>query len=124
MIRGVVDDYGRPLIPIVVRHPAGEATEVQAWIDTGLTGSLLLTSAQIQALGLAHSSTIRDGLANGTEAVFDIYSCVLTWFGKDRNVEALAGAGNFALVGLGLLEDCELTIDYPARTVQLALADR
>jgi hypothetical protein len=43
------------------------------------------------------------------------------WFGGKRPVTALVDNGRFAMIGLHLLEDYVLTIDYPARTVTVQL---
>jgi hypothetical protein len=48
--------------------------------------------------------------------------CQVNWFGQSQIVEVFGSAGANALVGLRLLEDLVLTIDYPARTVFLAVS--
>ena len=115
---GTVDDYGRALCFITVRHPATCVTvTLQAWIDTGFTGGVMLTRSQISGLGLSATAAARGTLADGTQTLFETYSCLVDWFGHVRNIEALGGSGRFALIGVGLLEDLRLTIDYPAKAV-------
>jgi clan AA aspartic protease len=120
VIAGTVDDYGRALVRIVVRHPDTAATaEWDAWIDTGFTGDLLLLPDQISALDLPAVASVRGATADGSHVIFATHACLLEWLGQIRRFEALAGAGRFALIGVRLIEDCTLTIDYPNRTVLL-----
>jgi len=120
MINGRVDDYGRALVSVKVRHPVSAAViNLDAWIDTGFTGLLFLTQAQIATLGLSKSSTVQGGLADGSVVAFDTYPCQIDWFGRRVHLEAMETPGRFALIGVQLLEDCTLAIDYPARTLTI-----
>jgi predicted aspartyl protease len=122
MISGRVDDYGRALVPVKVGHPTSGlmAVTLEAWIDTGFTGRTLLTAGQIASLGLPRQRTVIGGLADGSLHVFESYACQIEWFGRQLTLDALAGSGQFALVGVPLMEDCTLTIDYPGRSVTLS----
>jgi hypothetical protein len=103
MISGLVDDYGRALISITIFHPpSATSNTVQAWIDS-----------------LPLSSVLPGAVADGSKVLFETYSCEVEWFGQRRAVEAIAGAGQFALVGIGLLEDCTLVVNYPEQRVRL-----
>ena len=93
-----------------------------AWIDTGFSGALALPNEQVTRLALQKVGTAAGGLADGSRVTFHTYACHISWFGAERHLEALASAGHFALIGLGLLEDYILTIDYPSRTVTLVLS--
>ena len=118
---GVVDDYGRALLPITVRDPLTQSfVELQAWIDTGFAGTLMLPADTIAALALPKSGSVSGSLADGSLISFDTFDCVVDWMGVQRPVTALGSAGRFPLIGVGLLEDCTVTIDYPARTVTVA----
>ena len=120
MLTGRVDDYGRGLVPITVINPlTAAALTLEAWIDTGFTGGLLLTAAQIAALGLTPSSTVSGSMADGMHIVFETFSCLVEWFGIRRPVEAISGSCQFALIGIRLLEDCNLVLDYPAPKLTL-----
>jgi predicted aspartyl protease len=93
---GHVDDFGRAILQIEVRHPVSAKSEVwDAWIDTACT------------------------LGDGSQVLLDTYTCHINWFGETRKVEIVASTGSFPLIGVGLLEDHELNIHYPNRTVQL-----
>jgi predicted aspartyl protease len=119
---GTVDGYGRALLCITVRNPlTGAPLTVEAWIDTGFTSGLMLTAGQVATLGLFPTATVQGLLANGSKVAFQAYSCEIDWFGITRPIDALIGSGRFALIGVGLIEDHNLTIDYPNRTVSLVL---
>jgi clan AA aspartic protease len=121
MLTGRVDDYGRALLPLVLRHPVTQATiTVEAWIDTAFTGSLLLTADHIGALSLPRSSVLPGTVADGSSVLFETHSCQLDWFGRQLSVQAIRASGRFALIGVGLLENCTLTIEYPDRRVSLS----
>jgi clan AA aspartic protease len=117
---GIVDDYGRALVRITIRHPESSASaEWDAWIDTGFTGELLLTPEQADALGLPRSSAVPGTLADGSQIQFEARRCFVEWFGVSRTILPIIGTGRFALIGVGLLEDLNVAINYPARTVSL-----
>jgi clan AA aspartic protease len=121
MTIGRVDAYGRALVPITVRHPqTSSMISFDAWIDTGFTSALLLTPGQISTLGLQKSSTVPGVLAGGSQVVFDTYTCQVDWFGRRMDLEALECPGNFGLIGVRLLEDCTVVIDYPARILTIS----
>jgi clan AA aspartic protease len=117
---GRVDDYRRALVRITVSHPINAASsELNAWVDTGCTGELVLPAAQIAFLGLPRSGQCRARLGDGSVVNLDTYSCLITWLGNVKQIEIVANQGQFPLVGVGLLQDSELIVNYPARTVMI-----
>jgi predicted aspartyl protease len=117
---GHVDDYGRALVGITVQDLQGKRHATwDAWIDTGFNSALYLTLDQVAALGLVQSGSVPGVVGDGSRVQFQTYSCQVEWFGTLRPVEAVVGGGRFALIGIGLLEDLIVTVDYPARIVQL-----
>jgi clan AA aspartic protease len=97
----------------------GTETELDVWIDTGFIGDLMLPAAQIAAIGSSITYITEAELADGSEVVLDTYKCKLKWFGKWRSVAVLASQGYCPLLGVGLLRDRELTIDYRTETVTI-----
>ena len=94
MIHGRVDDYGRALVPITVADPTTGATaSLEAWVDSGFTGKLLLTAGQNASLGMVCTNSIIVGLADGSRKRFDTFPCQFDWFGRILAFEALAGSG-------------------------------
>lgn len=120
MINGRVDDYGRALVPVTIYHPqTGNSLALDAWIDTGFTSGLVLTASQIATLGPPPSSAVPAALADGSQVVLQTYTCLVDWFGSRPATEAIAGSGQLALLGVALLVNCTVVINYPARTVTI-----
>lgn len=119
-MKGRVDDTGRALVSITVRHPTtGAAAKWTVWIDTGFNGELLAPMPLIEQLGLKSVSTGYAQLATGAQVSIEIYRGVIDWLSGGREVEVLSSAGQVPLLGVGLLCEHKLTINYPARTVTL-----
>jgi predicted aspartyl protease len=77
MISGVVTDDRQALIRLMVRGPTGQEHEIEAIIDTGFDGCLSLPSSIIVLLSLDWRERGRALLADGSEAVFDIYEATV-----------------------------------------------
>ena|SRR5438477_10498596 len=92
---------------------------IQAWIDTGFTGELVLPQPQIDSLKLAQSGTVKAILADGSEVVLKTYACLIEWFGEQRHLEVVANDGDFPLLGVGLLRDHDLHISYRSGEVTI-----
>lgn len=119
-MKGIVDDFGRAIIEVSLRaSPTAESKVLQVWIDTGMTGELVIPENQIQNLKLARTGTAVAHLADGSEVLLNTYSCSVEWNGQKREVEVIANTGQFPLLGVGLLCDHRLRIDYPARQVEI-----
>ena len=117
---GTVDDFGRALIRVILRHPdTGAFLEGDAWVDTAFTGDLLLPQQLIAQLNLPQKARIGAGLGDGSRTSFVSYRCMIDWFGKPKAIEALASASRLPLVGVSLLQDHVVTADYPNRTVHI-----
>ncbi len=119
-MKGIVDNGGRSLLTVHIRSSAGaNAAEVEVWIDTGFTGDLVMPQASIDALGLLQSGSVDAVLADGSQTELRTYSCVIQWFGNERNLEVIANDGEYPLLGVGLLLGLELRVDY--RNLRLKL---
>ena len=119
-MKGIVDNGGRSLLTVRVRSSAESAArDVEAWIDTGFTGDLVLPQASIDGLGLQQSGSVDAVLADGSQTELRTYSCVIEWFGTARNLEVIANDGEYPLLGVGLLLGLELLVDY--RNLKLKL---
>ncbi|MDQ3659260.1 MAG: hypothetical protein M3338_06250 [Actinomycetota bacterium] len=71
--------------------------------------ALTLPPAIVIALGLTYLGRGRAILANGGEALFDIYEVTVIWDGRARDVEAEA-ADTDSLIGTSLLYGHDLRI--------------
>jgi predicted aspartyl protease len=115
---GVVDESGRAMLSVRMRVTAsGPVSDLDVWIDTGFTGDLVLPAARIAALGLLKGITVEPILADGSLTQLDTYACLIEWFGEWKSVEVVANQGRFPLLGVGLLLDHDLHIDYRTKTV-------
>ena len=109
---GIVDSGGRALLPIRLQHPVSQVeTVLEAWIDTGFTGDLVMPAKLIGSLGLPLGSQVTATLADGSVLQLDTYYCFLEWFGQWKSIEVIANQGQFPLLGVGLLVGHSLHID-------------
>ncbi len=92
---------------------------VTAWIDTGFTGDLVLPASAIQEFSLSLSGTVRAVLADGSQVAMKTYSCIIEWFGEWQHLEVVASTAEYPLLGVGLLLDHDLQIDYLSNKVTL-----
>ena len=74
MIQGAVNDAYEAVISLTVQGPSGQATEVEAVIDTGFTGFLSLPSALV-AGALPPPDMLREGeqMSNDLKRAFEFY---------------------------------------------------
>jgi clan AA aspartic protease len=119
-MKGTADSAGRALLEVELKSENGApGTMVTDWIDTGFTGDLVLTTGHINALNLSLSGTVGAVLADGTEVAMKTYACSIRWFGKWQHLEVVESVGEHALLGVGLLLDHKLSIDYQSGLVSL-----
>jgi len=117
---GAVDDFGRSLLRISLRHPVTAVeSDMDAWVDTGFTGDLVVPRAMLSALSFPLGQSVRGTLADGSEIELDSFICLLHWFGQWQNIEVLANDGKYPLLGVGLMLGHSLCVDYCARTLTL-----
>jgi clan AA aspartic protease len=119
-MNGRVDGAGRALVRLGVKPSATTtAVEIDAWVDTGFTGELVLPQERIAALSLPVSAVVRVELGDGSQTVLNTYTCLIEWFGHVKQIEVIANTGQFPLLGVGLLQNCTLTVDYVSRTLTI-----
>lgn len=110
---GHVDDNGRAVVTVLILSSNAVARpEIEAWIDTGFNGDLVLPQSQIESLALPHSGTVKAILADGSEVVMKTYACQINWFEEQRDLQVVANAGEYPLLGVGLLQGRDLYISY------------
>jgi clan AA aspartic protease len=111
-MNGHVDSNGRALAAVAILSPNGATSEIQAWIDTGFTGELVLPQHQITDLALPNSGTVKAILADGSQVVLRTFACRIDWIGGERDLEVVANDGENPLLGVGLLLGLDLHISY------------
>ena len=109
MIEGTVNAHLEAVVTLPILGPAGQTREVDAVVDTGFNGYLVLPPTLVADLGLP---VVGDGeavLADGSEAAFDVYGVTMLWDGQERYVETGA-VGVDPLVGMAMLDNHDLSI--------------
>jgi clan AA aspartic protease len=108
------------MLLIRLKYPASSVeSPVDAWIDTGFTGDLVLPANLIASLGLPLGPAVSAKLADGSIVHLDTYSCILDWFGQWKAIEVVSNQGDFPLLGVGLMQDHELRVDYRLKSLTL-----
>lgn len=79
MIQGYVNDSYEAIVPCTLQGPSGQTREIEAVIDTGYSGFLTLTAELVTDLQLRYRSRDLATLADGSEAVFDVYGVTVLW---------------------------------------------
>lgn len=119
-MNGRVDEFRRALLPISLRATAGDnPTTVEAWIDTGFTGDLVLPQTLVTRLRLPIVSQVDVGLADGSDSILNSFAAFVDWFGERRQIEVIANNGKFPLLGAGLLAGHRLVIDYNTLAIEI-----
>ena len=109
MITGVENARYEATLRLAVHHVNGQEQEVEAILDTGFSGSLILPPAVISALGLPWRTRGTVILANDSEDQFDIYAAVIRWDGTPHNI-LVEAAETDPLVGMALLTGYDVYI--------------
>ena len=119
-MNGLVDEQGRALLGVEVSSQATSSpASVEVWIDTGFTGDLVLSKTVIEKLSLTRSGSVDAILADGSQIALDTYTCYVNWFGSQRRLEVVANDGDCPLLGVGMLLDLELRVNYQNRELVL-----
>jgi clan AA aspartic protease len=119
-MNGHVDAAGRALFDVRITSAlVAESITLSAWIDTGFTGDLVLPQAIIDDLALPQSGTVGAVLADGSQVIMQAYRCFILWFENFRRLEVVPNDGTFPFLGVGLLLDHDLRIDYLSKSIEL-----
>jgi clan AA aspartic protease len=117
---GRVDNAGRALLDIELRESVASANRgISVWIDTGFTGELVLPQSIVDQLGLTLTGTVGAVLADGSQVILPTYECFLAWFDGPVRLEVVANEGSTPLLGVGLLLNRRLVIDYQSKIIGL-----
>ena len=75
-MKGEVDGSGRAILRISESNGVSNTTQtIEAWVDTGFTGDLVVPRSIIESLGLEPSGAIDGVLADGTQTILETYHC-------------------------------------------------
>lgn len=109
MIQGYVNDAYEALVPFTLQGPSGQTKNTEAVIDTGYNGFLTLTRELVTELELPYRNRDLAILADGSEAIFDVYGVTVLWDGHTRYIDAYMSVAT-PLVGMRLLDGHNLNI--------------
>jgi len=119
-VNGDVDEFGRALLTLTVRASAQSETHpITVWIDTAFDGELVMSVETIERLGLTCSAAVQATLADGTTVVLDTFACEIEWFGEWRHIEVIANEGRFPLLGIAMMCNRKLIVDYSSKQLEL-----
>ena len=107
-----------PKAEIIVGGSRGSEV-VEAIIDTGFDGYVCLPIHVAEKLGVQLTGRTVAVLADGTEKADLLFSGWVKFFDRRRNVEICLTTDQ-ALIGTGLLADCDLAIDFVSGKVSLS----
>ena len=93
--------------------------KIAALIDTGFTGYLALPVDIAKELGVELSGQEKFELANGEWISQILCKGYVVFLDKTYEVEILIGDSPTPQVGVSLLSDCKLTIDFVSSEVQV-----
>ena len=103
MMMGRLTDENEFLFALTLRNVDGEEVEVQALLDTGFSGSLVLPGYIIRRLALPQDDVERVSLADGSITRFSVHEVTVVWDDTERVVTALGADGEDLLIGVQLM---------------------
>lgn len=109
MVTGTVNAKRDAVIKLSVYGKQNQVIEIEAVIDTGYTGFLILPLQMIEMLELTYLAHTESMLANGKMEDFAVYAATVDWDGQKRLIEVDA-TGADPLIGMSLLDGYELRI--------------
>ena len=100
MTEGSVDDRLDAILPVQLLDGLNQLVTLEAVVDTGFSGFLILSSEVITKLGLTRLGASEAQLGNGEIVQFAVFTANVVWHGRQR-----------VIVGMSLLKNSRLTID-------------
>jgi len=97
------------MVDIRLRGANGQEVTVAALVDSGFNGSLIIPRPLAHSLGLTPRGNIMGILADGTVQFSSVSGIGVHWMGVWRLIVATM-VGDAPLIGMNLLEGCELKI--------------
>jgi clan AA aspartic protease len=107
---GRVNRSREAILKLVIVGDDNLKVAVDAVIDTGFNGDLILPLETISELGLKIQGYQKAILGDGTISQFQVYAATVIWDGARKLVEVNAATSG-ALIGMGLLEGYKLEVD-------------
>ena len=109
MIEGTVNAHLEAVVTLPLLDTEGQTREVDAVVDTGFNGYMILPPMLVADLDLPVMGDGQAILADGSEVTFDVYGVSMLWDGQPRFFE-IGAVGVDPLVGMAMIEDHDLSI--------------
>ena len=103
--------FGLPLVTILIR-----SREIEALLDTGFDGWLMLPEEIIQELNLQYIGQTDYELADGEIVESKLYEAEMDWLGETKKFPVVATPSDLSLLGMGLLANAK-TLLRPAKNI-------
>lgn len=107
---GRVNQNREAILNLVIIGDKKQTTSVDAVIDTGFNGDLILPPDVISELELKLQGYQKAILGDGTTSQFQVYAATVIWDGSRKLVEVNAATSG-VLIGMGLLEGYKLEVN-------------
>jgi clan AA aspartic protease len=107
---GQVNQNREAILKLVIIGDKNCKIAIDAVIDTGFNGDLILPPEAISELGLKLQGYQKAVLGDGTTSQFQVYAATVIWDGSRRLVEVNAATSG-VLIGMGLLEGYKLEVN-------------
>ncbi len=88
-------------------------------IDTGFNGALVIGDAFFDPTNAVPAGIVQADLATEDQHAYPTFLVQFPWFGETIQVRVMIGPGTTCLLGVALLVERRLEIDYLARTVRV-----
>tara|TARA_Y100000034_G_C6779435_1_gene348239 strand:+ start:427 stop:774 length:348 start_codon:yes stop_codon:yes gene_type:complete len=103
--------FGLPFVTINIK-----GKEIEAILDTGFNGYLMIPTSIIENLSLEKIGRAQYALADGQSSDCEIYLTEIEFVGKIKKVAVVSSPSDFALLGMELLKDVKTTL-FPEKEI-------
>ncbi len=110
MMFGRVNQQREAILNLVIIGNRNQKIAVDAVVDTGFNGDLILPIEMVLELELIPQGYQKATLGDGTISQFRVYSGTVIWDGSRKLVEVNAATSG-VLIGMGLLEGYKLEVN-------------
>jgi clan AA aspartic protease len=110
MMFGRVNQQREAILKLVIIGDGNSKIAVNAVIDTGFNGDLILPIEIVAELGLVPQGYQKAILGDGTISQFRVYAATVIWDGERKLVE-VNSATTGILIGMGLLDGYKLEVN-------------
>ena len=111
MMSGEFKISNQIIIALTIWNETGSDEQIEAVVDTGFGGSLMLTQSIVETLALPQLDVEAAVLADGSIVWLPVYAVNILWDDEERKVVAYAGAGD-VLLGMSMLRGCLGTFEF------------